>query len=157
LTDSSSQSSCLPQPALAVRIGKNLHAIPLDAVVEVLPALPIETVPQCPAFLRGVVFVRGHLIPVVNAAERLGVTDGPPAMEPHIVCLQIGERLVGVEVDEAIDLIHLERGTRLSAREIGAREGFFSAVVDLDGSLFRILDPNQFRVQEEMAAFGHLV
>ena len=56
-----------------MRIGENLHAMPIDVIVEVLPALPIEAVPQCPAFVRGVVFVRGHLIPVLDAAERLGL------------------------------------------------------------------------------------
>ncbi len=156
MTDSVSQSTRLERWALAVRIGENLHAIPLGAVEEVLPALPIETVPQCPDFLRGVVFVRGHLIPVLSAAERLGLANDSRDGEPHIICLRIGERLVGVEVDEAIDLIDLGQGVELSAREIGAHEGFFSGVVDLDGKLFRILDPSRLLVTEELAELAEL-
>ncbi|MBC7817349.1 MAG: chemotaxis protein CheW, partial [Planctomycetaceae bacterium] len=101
------------QLALAVRIGGNLHALPIDMVEEVLPALPIETIPQCPAFVRGVVFVRGHLIPVLDAAERLRLRDHVRPAEPHIVCLRIGSRLVGLEVDEAIDLIEIPSSTAL--------------------------------------------
>ena len=153
MTDTLCQSTRHERWALAVRIGKNLHAIPLGAVEEVLPALPIETVPQCPDFLRGVVFVRGHLIPVLNAAERLGLANNSQIGEIHIICLRVAERLIGVEVDEAIDLIDLGRGVELSATEIGAHAGFFSGVVDLDGQLFRILDPSRLLLTEELAAF----
>lgn len=56
---------------LTMRLDQELHALPIDAVEEVLPALPVESVPQCPEFIRGVVFVRGHLIPAFDAAGRL--------------------------------------------------------------------------------------
>lgn len=107
MTKSESKTGRRTHPALSVRLGNNLHAIPIAAVEEVLPALPVETIPQCPSFVRGVVFGRGHLIPVLDAAERLGVQGHPRTPEPHIVCLLIGNRLVGVEFDEAIDLIEI--------------------------------------------------
>lgn len=56
-------------------IAENLHAIPINVVDEVLPALPIEAVPQCPRFVRGVVLSRGRFIPVLDAAERLGLPN----------------------------------------------------------------------------------
>ena len=40
---------------------------------------------------------------VLDAAERLWLKDHERLPEPHIVCLRIGERLVGVEFDEALD------------------------------------------------------
>ena len=59
-------------------------------------------------FVRGVVFVRGHLIPVVDAAERLGLREHQRPDEPHIVCLRVDGRLVGVELDEALDLLEFD-------------------------------------------------
>ena len=61
--------------ALIVRLGENLHGIPIEWVEEVLPALPIETVPHCPKCVRGVISVRGHLIPVLDAGERDPVAE----------------------------------------------------------------------------------
>lgn len=142
--------------ALAVRIGENLHAIPIAAVEEVLPALPVESLPECPPFIRGVVFVRGHLIPVLDAAERLGMTGHQRPSEPHIICLRVDGRLVGVEVDEALDLIDLGAGTRLDAGAVGARAGFFDAVIELDEHVLRLLNPERLLSDEEVAKLEEL-
>ena len=42
---------------LLVPLGKDLYAIPITAVEEVLPALPIESLPQSASYVRGVIFV----------------------------------------------------------------------------------------------------
>lgn len=137
--------------ALAVRIGEKMHAIPIDAIEEVLPALPIETVPHCPSFVQGVVFVRGHVIVVLSAAERLGLVNYVRPNEPSIVCLRIDDRIVGVEFDEAIDLIEISSDESLSADKMGANEGFFTGVVDHDGEIIRLLDPEKLLSELETA------
>lgn len=129
--------------ALAVRLGGDAYAIPLAWVEEVLPALPVESVPQCPAFVRGVVFVRGELIPVLSAAERLGLRNYQRPLEPPIVRLRLKSRFVGVEFDEAIDLIDLSRGESLEAARLGAATGLFCRALDLDGTIIRLLDPER--------------
>jgi purine-binding chemotaxis protein CheW len=136
---------------LVVRLGEILHGIPIEWVEEVLPALPIETVPQCPAFVRGVVSVRGHLIPVLDAAERLGLEGHCRPAEPHIVCVRLANRLLGIEVDEAIDLMDLRDAPLVAAEEMGALAGFFAGVVDLGDEIVRILDPKRLLAQQESA------
>ncbi|HUG68136.1 MAG TPA: chemotaxis protein CheW [Pirellulaceae bacterium] len=143
MTESSVEQAHASRLVLAVRLGKDLHAIPIRVVEEVLPALPIESVPNCPTCVRGVVFVRGHLIPVLDAAERLGLIGHERPLEPHIVCLKIEDRLIGVEFDEALDLMDLGPVELLSAAELGASAGFCSGVVERDGQVIRILDPHK--------------
>jgi purine-binding chemotaxis protein CheW len=141
LTDIEADAPHIRDKALAVRLGETVHAIPIAAVEEVLPALPVERIPQCPTFVRGVISVRGHLVPVLDAAERLGLTDHQRPAEPHIVCVRVADRLVGVEVDEALDLVDLRGGTRVTAEALGATRGFFSGAVELAGEIVRLLDP----------------
>jgi chemotaxis signal transduction protein len=89
------------------------------------------------------------LIPVLDAAERLGLKDHHRPLEPHIVCLRIDDRLIGIEFDEALDLLDLESLESLSSQQVGAKAGFFSGVVERDGRIIRLLDPNQlFNPQE---------
>ena len=126
---------------LLVRLGTDLYALPIAEIEEVLPDLPIEAVPRCPDFVLGVVFVRGHLIPVVHARERLGLTPRPGADACNIVCLRIGARLIGVAFDEALDLMDLEPAEVLPASALGAPEGFFTGVVERAGRVIRLLDP----------------
>jgi purine-binding chemotaxis protein CheW len=141
---------------LIVRLGEELHALPVRAIEEVLPALPIGKVPHCPDFIRGVVFVRGHLIPVLDAAERLGLREHEPAADPNIICLRIGERLVGILVDEALDLADLRDTPTLSIHEIGGQTGFCRSVVDYRGDILRLLDPDSLLEGDEAETLNRL-
>lgn len=152
MTESRAEHAHSAATVLALRLGKDLHAIPIRTVEEVLPALPIESVPNCPPFVRGVIFVRGHLIPVLDAAERLGLKTHKRPSEPHIVCLRINDRLIGVEFDEALDLMDLEAVSSLSSADLGAGAGFFAGVVERDGKIYRMLDPEKLLAQDETAA-----
>lgn len=143
------------QLVLIVRIGESLHAMPIDGIEEVLPALPIEPVPQCPAFVRGVVFVRGHLIPVFDAAERLGLRGHVRPTESHIVCLRMGTRLVGLEVDEAVDLIDIPTHS-MPLEEMNAQGGFLTGLVERDGQIIRLLNAERMMAREEAAALEPL-
>lgn len=134
---------------LVVRLGVDLYAIPIAAIEEVLPALPIEAMPRSPAFVRGVVFVRGHLIPVLSAAERLGIRDHQPAEDPPIVCMRLGQRLVGVEFDEAMDLMDIDSADALPSEEFGLQKGFLTGVAECNGQVIRLLDPQHLISPDE--------
>ena len=149
LTESASDAGRNDRTVLAVQLGAEVHAIPIEVIEEVLPALPIESIPQCPDFIRGVVNVRGHVIPVLDAADRLNLQGHERPPEPHIVCLRIGERLIGVEFDEAMDLIVVDPAKLMPADELGARRGFFSGVIDLDGQMIRLLDPAMLLAEDD--------
>ena len=126
---------------LAVRVGREIHAIPIDAVEEVLPSLPIEPVAQTPAGVLGVVYVRGHLIPVLDAAEQLALKRDSETDDPHIVCLREGSKLVGVLVDEALDLMDLdEEGQQLSSAELGSDHGAVESLYEHQGEVIRLLN-----------------
>ena len=102
------------------------------------------------------VFVRGHLIPVLDAAERLGIKDHQRPAEPHIVCLRVDERLIGVEFDEALDLLELCGVESLSADDVGARSGFFAGVLEQDGQVIRLLDPEKLMAADETEKLRHV-
>jgi purine-binding chemotaxis protein CheW len=137
---------------LAVRLGTDLYAFPIEAVEEVLPALPVDAVPECPDFVRGVVFVRGRLIPVLDAAKRLGFKGHERPDEPPIVCVRVGGRLAGVEVDETIDLMEIRLDPALAADGIGSREGVLSGLVECDGQVIRILNLDKLIAEEVWSA-----
>ncbi len=134
---------------LLVRLGEERYALPLETVEEVWPALLIESVSQCLPSVRGVVFVRSRLVPILDAAERLGVRDHERPEEPPIVCLRVGQGLVGVEFHEVIDLRELDLGQALPAARLGVTDGLISSVVEQEGQIIRVLDPERFLTSEE--------
>lgn len=146
----------LPTTVLCVRLGNQLYAIPIEAVDEVLPALPIEKISRCPSFIRGIVIVRGKLIPVLDAAERLGKSDHQRPLEPTIVCLRSGQRLVGVEFDEAIGLMELSLSGLLSAAEVNTGSKFLNGFVENHERIIHVLDPEKMIAPDEAGEMGEI-
>ena len=129
---------------LAVVLGGERYGIPVEYVDEVLPALPVESLPECPAYVRGVVILHDQLIPVIDGAQRWLLNGHQPPLEPHIVCLRIDGRLVGLQVDEALELVEVA-SVPLSLAEMGTSGAFCASIGNLDDEVIRILDPAQLR------------
>ncbi len=136
------------QIMLAVRIGGAVYALPVDAIEEVLPALPIDSLPRGPDYLRGVVFVRGQLIPVLDLAVRLGVVRDRP-LEPPVVCVRLQGRTVGCEVDEVLDLLEIDWQQSLSADTFGG-DGALAAVVEIGGRMIGLLDARRLGIEDTL-------
>lgn len=127
---------------LVFRLSGDVYAAAIDSVEEVLPFLPIEPVPGAPDFLKGVVFVRGHLIPVLDGAGRLKIQRrDPPPLDPHIIAFRVNRRLTGLIVDEAMDLVDLPLDGRMTAAEFQAEPGLFDGLVESGGALYRLINP----------------
>ncbi len=129
--------------ALAVLLGGERYGIPFEYVDEVLPTLPVESLPECPAYVRGVMLVRDQLIPVIDAALRLNLRSRRTPLEPHIVCLRVDGHSLGLQVDEALELIEIATNAGLSLAEIATPKPFCCGIYDLNGEVIRMLDPAQ--------------
>ena len=57
--------------------------------------------------------------------------------------MRVGKRLVGVEFDEALDLMDLAAGEMLGSGDIGVAEGFFTGVVERDGMHHPVAQPGR--------------
>ena len=135
------------------RLSGNVYAAPIEPVEEVLPFLPIEETPGAPDFLKGVVFVRGHLIPVLDAAERLRLRRSQPApADPHLIAFRVEDRLIALLVDEAIDLVDLPGNPRIGSAELFVSEGPFGGMVECGGEVYRLIDPARLMKPAESAA-----
>lgn len=144
LTDLS--QSAANTTVLAVRLGDDLYALPLECVEEVLPALPIESLPQCPDFLLGAVHLRQQWLPVLDTAKLLAVPRRRP-LEPPIVCIGFDGHRFGIEVDEVIDPVDLASQSSVTADRFGAEPGFFKGIAQVEGRAIRILDLRHSRMQ----------
>ena len=79
-------------------------------VREVMPALPATRIPGAPHFVRGLVNVRGAVLPVVDLAARLADEEGAPGAradqeaEPTLVLAQVDGRRLALLVDDVHDV-----------------------------------------------------
>jgi purine-binding chemotaxis protein CheW len=88
------------------RLGGEDYGIEISQVREIIKKRSITPMPRQPAYVEGVINVRGTIIPVVNLRKRFGLT-GDELSEPHTIIVESGDGLVGILVDSVSEVIRL--------------------------------------------------
>ena len=118
------------------------YALPTDRVAHVEMVEQITRVPNAPAFVDGVVFSRGQVVPAVNLRARFGFDRVPHDLRTRLLVVQAGGRSVGLLVDECREFLSIAPtaiqapGEGLSG--IGAR--YISGIATLGERLIVVLD-----------------
>jgi purine-binding chemotaxis protein CheW len=133
---------------LTFRLGEEVFALEITQVREVLDYTPITRVPRMPAFMRGVINLRGSVVPVVDLRLKFGMTATERTLNTCIIIAEVtigGERtLLGALADSVQEVIDLDAGQiepppRLGTsihtefiRGMGKRDERFVIILDVD-------------------------
>lgn len=101
---------------LVFRLGTVTCGVNAEAVREILPAQPATPVPGAAAEVAGLMNVRGTLVTVVDGRRAVG--PSPADRNGSVVLLDLGPRLIGLIVDEVLDLVSLRVGELTSRRDL---------------------------------------
>jgi len=90
---------------VAFRMGAQEFCVDIMSVREIRGWTPVTPLPQSPSFVRGVVNLRGAVLPIVDLAARLGFAAAEPTARHVIIVTQIGPQVVGLLVDAVSDIL----------------------------------------------------
>ncbi len=109
-------------------------------------------VPGTSAHVAGIILVRGKVVPVVDARKRLGLPAIEPTTDSRVVVAQLGERVVGLLVDSAREVVKLtaEQLEAPPASIVEQVEGLVTAVARVGPRLVMRMDLDRL-VSEEHA------
>ncbi|MBI2393388.1 MAG: chemotaxis protein CheW [Deltaproteobacteria bacterium] len=126
------------RPVLLVRAGGLRVALRATDVIETFRPLPVEPIAGAPAFVRGLVVVRGAAAPLVALGTLLGGRGGEGA---RFVAIRAGELRAVLEVDEVIGVRHLDdEGLAGAPPLLGAAvSAFVDTLGTHDGQLLAVL------------------
>jgi purine-binding chemotaxis protein CheW len=124
------------------------YAVEISKVREVLEFTSVNRVPRTPEYMRGVINLRGNIVPVIDLRLKLGLSRTERTIDTCIVITEVeidGEPLVlGALADSVQEVIELDAasiaapprmGTRVDTRFIrgmGKREDQFLVILDID-------------------------
>ena len=93
------------QELISFRIGEQEFCVDIMAVREIRGWTQATPLPHAPSYVRGVINLRGAVLPIVDLAERLGLGATEPSVRNVIIVVRIGHRLVGLLVDAVSEVL----------------------------------------------------
>jgi len=91
------------------RIGGEDYALDIMRVREIIHPLPVTPVPRSPAFVEGVIRLRGDVIPVVDVRKRFGLPTAPATRASRFLVVTVARQRLALVVDEVCEVVRLPR------------------------------------------------
>jgi len=134
------------QSYLTFKLQNELFAINVGDVLEILEMSPITKVPKSPAFMKGVINLRGNILPVMDARNKFAMPDAEFTIDTCIVVLNIDSGkeplLVGAIVDSVQKVIDIPDEDIQVSASMGAmyREDFITGIGKVEDKFVMILN-----------------
>ena len=156
-----------PQQYLTFSLGGEVFALGILNVKEIIEFGHITEIPMMPAFIRGVINLRGAVVPVIDLSARFGGPASTVSRRTCIVIVELGEgeerQDLGVIVDAVNEVLEIPRseieppptfGAKIRAdfiQGMGKVEGHFVIILNVD----RVLSPQEITMLASMSSNGH--
>lgn len=118
--------------------------IEIGLVQEIIKMQPISKIPNALPFCRGIINIRGTIVPVIDMRLRLGFEAAAYTERTCIIVVMLGTGPVGVIVDMVRDVMRIpeENLTDSPAVSGGERKSYTGRIANVDGKIRQILDVN---------------
>jgi purine-binding chemotaxis protein CheW len=138
--------------ALTLRLQDEVFAIEAESVREILDLVPITEVPNAPAFVGGLINVRGRVVPLADLRVVFGMERPPPNQDTRIVVIEVDidsePTIVGILADKVHDVTDIEAAAIQDAPRVGMRwrPDYVRAIGKRNGGF--VIIPNLNRIFE---------
>ncbi len=132
-------------------LGEERYGLEIAAVYEIIRHQPITAVPQAPAFVEGVINLRGRIIPVVDLRERFGLQPQATSAASRIVVCDAAGTRVGLMVDGVSEvlMVPMDAIEATPAVAVGRNSEYVRGIARLDQVLVILLDLDHLFSGEE--------
>src|SRR5260370_20707196 len=103
--------------------------------------MPATALPHSPKFVRGVINLRGAVLPIVDLSARLGLESVDPSSRHVIIVAQVGRQIVGLLVDAVSEILTVPDGTVQPTPNVASEmaKTFVRGVLALTGRMISLV------------------
>ena len=133
------------------------YGLDIAKVFEIIRHQPITPVPRAPRFVKGVINLRGRIIPVVDLRGRFGMDEVEPTKETRIVVAESSSTRVGLIVDSVSEVLLLPLDAVESTPGVasGADAEYLRGIAKLGDRLVLLLElDGLFGLEDQTALAG---
>jgi len=145
---------------LTFSLGDEEYGISILKIKEIIGMLPITSVPQTPRFVKGVINLRGKVIPVIDLRLRFQMESIPYTERTCIIVIEIegaeGNVLTGIVVDSVSEVLNIRDKEIEDTPAFGFNMNteFILGVAKMEGGVKILLDINKVLNGEEIKQLG---
>ena len=123
-------------------LGNSLYGISIEEVSEINRMEEITILPKAPAYIEGVINLRGNVVPVIDLRKRFGMKQVERNNKNKIIILFLGKRLFGVIVDSVYEVLTLPKDSIEPSLPTasGLKSEFINSIGKYDDKLIIILE-----------------
>lgn len=123
-------------------IDGQLYAIPSSEVVEIIRMQPITFMPKLPEFVKGVINLRGKIVPVIDLRLKFDLEERAYDDHTSIIVLDHSELSIGFIVDTVNDVTDIEENQISDAPKLSKTDGdnYVSGIVHLEHNVALMLN-----------------
>jgi purine-binding chemotaxis protein CheW len=142
---------------LTFKLAEEVFALDVAKVREILELSTVTKVPQTPDYMRGVINLRGSVVPVIDLRLKFGMTATEQGVNTCIIVAEVGMNdetiLIGALADSVQEVNEMEPGQIEAAPHIGTRlnTNFIKGMGKKDGTFVMILDIDKVFTGDELS------
>jgi purine-binding chemotaxis protein CheW len=131
-----------PTLHVVFRVGESEYMLPFDTVLQMESFSGATQVPGTAPFVAGIVQIRGRIVPLVDLRIRFGAAVSAPTIDTRIVVGQHADRIVGLLVDSAREVVKVPPAQIKPSPPILAQQagGYVKGVVQLGARVVLLVD-----------------
>lgn len=135
---------------IVIRLGEEQYGIDICNIDNIVRMQHITRVPKMPAFLKGVINLRGEVIPVISMRLKMGLADDEITKSTRIIVLKLEqEGNVGFIVDEVKEVVTLTGNEieKITYNTKDEKTNLINAVGKHNGELISLFDLNAISLE----------
>lgn len=141
---------------LSFALGKEEYGVDILRVQEIRSWEPVSRIPNVPSYEKGVVNLRGSIVPIIDLRERFKLKNADYTLLTVVVVLQTGDskkpRTMGVVVDSVSDVITIDKTKIQNAPDFGTKisNEFIDGLASVNERMVMLLDVDKLLHLEEL-------
>ena len=130
---------------IVIQLGDEQYGIDIKYIDNIVRMQHITRVPKVDAYLKGVINLRGEVIPVMSIRIKMGLEPDVETKSSRIIILKLEQQgTIGVIVDEVKEVVTLEndQNEKIAYDSKDEKDNFLCGIGKYDGGLISLLDLN---------------
>ena len=154
MTEVTSNVAGTDRELIAFRIGEQEFCVDIMNVREIRGWTPATPLPRSPSYMKGVINLRGIVLPIIDLGARFGLATAEPTARHVIMVAHIGNRMVGLLVDAVSDILQMSEASVQPTPDVASDQvkTFVKGIFSIDGRMISLIELDYILPQVEAEA-----